>query len=486
MNLKKKIFPDLPEERQMKMSETMMYLLGIFFFTNLTGVASAWRQAYLVDVLKINTDWIGAVNLICAIGGYVINFFLIMYIDKPVKPGKAKFTPIIATFAIPFAVFAVLQFFTPNALLGSKIVMVYLIIVQLGYGIFNTFVNTINDVAMVMTSNLKERDEVMNFRSVISAIANSAPQVVILVVGLVVGIFIDKDLNRALFEQWEYLATSSLSAILAAVFMMIMSKKVKERVKYSDKKVNPIMGYKDVLSNKYALMTTLSEFLKQFRKISTYMGVFLAAALLGGSDKYILLGLPTGVGTLIGMLIVMALLKKLNYKQIYIGSGIYSLVANLAAFGVGYLYLKNPSTPLLVLFVFFLFLIGLQFGASNMLPSLFKADILEDIEYQTGKRLEASLGFVLGLGSTIAGAIAEFLAPRALSGPHAIIGYVQGAGDAQSLKTKILLLFFYTVVHGIFMFLAGVPYFPYDLNGEKKEKIHRAVMEKRAELDNQE
>lgn len=53
----------------------------------------------------------------------------------------------------------------------------------------------------------------------------------------------------------------------------------------------------------------------------------------------------------------------------------------------------------------------------------------------------------------------------------------------QSLRTRILMLFFYTVFHGIMMFLAGVPFFFYKLTGKTKEDIHQAVLEKRKEFD---
>lgn len=51
----------------------------------------------------------------------------------------------------------------------------------------------------------------------------------------------------------------------------------------------------------------------------------------------------------------------------------------------------------------------------------------------------------------------------------------------QTLKTKILMLFFCTIVHGIMMFLAGVPIFFYKLTGKTKEDIHNRVLELRAE-----
>ena len=72
-------------------------------------------------------------------------------------------------------------------------------------------------------------------------------------------------------------------------------------------------------------------------------------------------------------------------------------------------------------------------------------------------------------------------------GDGSIIGYIQPTDavptPAQSLQTKILLLFFYTVFHGIMMFLAGVPFFFYHLTGKTKEEMHEKVLAQRARME---
>lgn len=52
-------------------------------------------------------------------------------------------------------------------------------------------------------------------------------------------------------------------------------------------------------------------------------------------------------------------------------------------------------------------------------------------------------------------------------------------GTGQSFKTKVWMLFFYTIFHGLMMFLAGVPFFFYKLTGKTKEDVHNAVLERR-------
>lgn len=117
---------------------------------------------------------------------------------------------------------------------------------------------------------------------------------------------------------------------------------------------------------------------------------------------------------------------------------------------------------------------------------MFQADVLEDIELKTGKRLDATLPFVIGIFTMISGTIAQALAPIILYGKNSIIGYIQPTDAVpdpeQSIKTKILMLFFYTVFHGLMMFLAGVPFFFYKLTGKTKEDIHNAVVEKRRQF----
>ena len=467
--------PAAGEQKFIKRSEFILYLVAVFFYTNMTGMIGSYRNDYLVNVLKIPSGRLSLYNTLISVIPFVLNFFIAMYIDGR-KIGKAgKFRPLALIAAVPTGVLLVLSFITPKSFSGA-ILMIYLVTVAVAWSIATNFGNTTNMVAVVMTPNLKERDTVMSFRGIVSAVGNSAPLVIVLVIGLFVN---DKGTR--------FIIGSALCSVVGILAMLIGMKAVQERVAYTTEKKNPLVGFGAILSNKYAWAIILSEFLKSFRGIATYMGVFMAGALLGDTDKFLLFGLPTGIGTAVGMLVINFLLKKFNSKVLYIASGIYSVTINVFAFLVGYIYFKNPNPVLQIVFIVFLFLIGLQFGASNLLPSMLQADVLEDLEFKTGKRFDASFPFVIGIGTFISGTIAGALAPRILyddpeTGWKSIIGYIPGLLDdtAQSLDSKIKLLFFYTIFHGLMMFLAGVPFFFYHLTGQTKEDIHRWVLQQRA------
>lgn len=453
--------------------ELIIFLMGTFFLTTMQGMLLNYRQAYLVNVLELESKQVGFINSFCTIASFFINFFLMMIIDRPPKDGHNKFKPFVRIWAIPTAVLTVLLFWTPSFIPRTGVIIVaYLICLQVVYNIANTFAGTLNNIAVVISPNSGERDTALTWRGIVNAIGNSAPLVVVAVAGVITD-----------DEGLQYLGSAIACAVVCTCVMLLACSMVKERVTYDVTRKNPLEGYLDILSNKYAWIVLLSEFLKNFRGIANYMGIFLAAALLGSTSKYILLGLPTGIGTFVGMLIVKALLNKFNSKQIYIASGVYSVLANTLAFTIGTIYFKTGSSALQIVFVLSLFLIGLQFGASNLLPAMFQADILEDIELKTRKRLDASLGFVCSIGSTISGAIATGVAPLILYGDSSIIQYIQpqeGVYPDQTLHTKIMLLFFYTIFHGLMMLLAGVPFFFYRLTGARKQEIHEAVLKNRA------
>lgn len=472
-----KTLNNVSEQNHVKNKEFGFYLAAVFFYTMMTGIVGSYRQDYLVNILRLTDNQVSFYNSFLSIAGFLLSFVYAMVIDNRKVGKKGKFVPIINAVAIPIGIVTVLMFVSPKGL-SSTLLMIYLLTIGLLHGACTNFGNAINLVSFVMSPNSKERDKIISFKSISSAVGNSAPLVVVLVIGLFI-----KDNNELL-----YIVSAALISVVGTFITLMGMRYVKERITYKEEKKNPLAGFVDVIKNKYAWVIIISETLKSFRGIANYMGVFLAAALLGSSSKFLLFGLPTGIGTAVGMLVINFLLKKFNAKQLYIASGIYSIIANTVAFIIGYIYFKNPSSVLQIAFIACLFLIGLQFGASNLLPSMFQADVLETLEVQTkGKRLDAALPFVIGIGTMISGTIASGLSPKILYGENSIIQYVQPTDAVpdpeQSFHTKVMMLFFYTIFHGIMMFLAGVPFFFYKLTGKTKEDYHNKVLAQRGQLN---
>lgn len=466
------------DTKYLKKKEWILYLMGVFFYTTMTGMVGGNRNAYFVNVLGLEEEHTALINAVTSVVGFILNFFIVMYIDGRKMGKKGKFRPIVTLIIVPMVILLMLSFWAPKGLSGT-LLMIYVITIAILWGTMCTFGNSINMIANVMTPNMKERDQLLSFRSISSAVGNSAPLVILLVVGLIWK-------NN---EGLQYIISAGICGVVGVITVLLGMSIVRERTPYTAERKNPLIGFKDILKNKYAWTIIVSEFLKSFRGLATYMETFIAVAILGDASKKIIFVLPVGIGTAVGMLVINFLLKKFNARVLYIASGFYSLIANTLAFTIGYIYFRNPNTILMVAFVVFLFLIGIQFGASNLLPSMFQADVLEDIEAKTGKRLDASMPFIISIGTLISGTIASTVAPLILYGENSIINYippVDGVYFEQTLDTKILLLFFYTIVHGIMMCLAGVPFIFYKLTGKTKEEVHQKVLERRAQNETSE
>lgn len=474
-------------EKHVGNAELIIFIFAVFFYTMMTGMINGYRSDYLVNILSLPENYVAIFNGVTGVAGYVLSFIYALILDNKKIKNNEKFKPLGLMSAIPCGVITVLIFLVPDFLRQNpSVLLAYMIFLALVQGACFYFGNTINMVAMVMTPNLKERENVLSYRGISSAIGNSAPMVVVLVIGAII-----KAVQGKENPELNYILSSILCGVVGTITMLLAMRIIKERTVYSETKQNPLIGFRDILKSPHARTIILSETLKSFRGIATYMETFMAIAVLGSASKKIIFVLPVGIGTFVGIIVVKTLLKKFNSRQLYIASGVYSVLINCVTFAIGYTQFtmenkgQNPGI-LMYVFVACLFLTGIQFGASNLLPTMFQADVLDDLELKTGKRLDASLPFAIGLGTVISGTIASTLAPLILYGENSIIQYVQGtAADpypVQSYDTKIKLLLFYTIFHGIMMLLAGLPFITYKLTGKVKEEMHNELIEYRKKL----
>lgn len=361
---------NLNQQNHVKTKEFAFYLAAIFFYTMMTGMVGSYRLRYLVDVLQLSDDQTSFYNGFLSVAGFVMSFVYAMIIDNRKITKRGKFIPLVNAIAIPMGIVTILLFYTPKGLTGT-LLMIYLITIGMLHGACTSLGNAINLVSYVVTPNNKERDKVISFRSISSAVGNSAPLVVVLVISAVIDV-VSPDNPQKTYLQ--YIIGASLISVVGTVITLIGMRFLKERITYSEEKKNPFKGFVDILKNKYAWIIIISETLKSFRGISTGLLSFMAICFFAKEGQDLFFGLPTGIGTAVGMLVINFLLKKFNAKQLYIASGVYSIIANVIAFAIGYAYFKNPTPVLTVLFIGALFIIGLQFGASNLLPSMFQAD----------------------------------------------------------------------------------------------------------------
>lgn len=159
------------EQKYIKGKEFILYLVAVFFYTMMTGAVGSYRSDYLINVLSLPDSDVSIFNTLTSVIPFILNFFIAMYIDGR-KTGKSgKFRPLALLVAIPAGIFLVLSFWAPKGITGTTL-MIYLVTVAVAWAVCTNFGDCVNKVAIVMTPNMKERDTVMSFRGIVSAVGN--------------------------------------------------------------------------------------------------------------------------------------------------------------------------------------------------------------------------------------------------------------------------------------------------------------------------
>ena len=78
---------DTDNKKYVKKSEFILYLIAVFFYTNMTGMVGNYRNAYIVNVLRLSDNMASLYNTLLSVIPFVLNFFIAMYIDGR-KVGK--------------------------------------------------------------------------------------------------------------------------------------------------------------------------------------------------------------------------------------------------------------------------------------------------------------------------------------------------------------------------------------------------------------
>ena len=459
--------------------ELFSYVLGTGFYSMFIGMITNYKSDYVNNIIKLNETNQQILNVIVALLGFVVGFGIMVFIDN-FHGKRGKFRPIALISAIPMGLFGFLMFYTPFSNANTWQAMFYLVAVNVIYNGLVTLTATANSTAIVMTPNEKERNSLLSTNGFFNSIMQSAPLVIILIFGFFQYKY-DEDGNITsghYSKNTMYIIALALCAILYVAFMTNAMLKVKERVPYNEKKNSPFEGMSHVVKNKNFWFLTLANAIREVRLLGMGFGIFVAGALLGDTSKFIIIGLPTGIGTVVSMLIVRKMIKKIDPIKVYTIFGIYSLLANTLAFFIAFLYFKQGGVGWQIAFIASLFLIGLQFGSSNLLPNIFNADVLNEIELQSGgKRLEGTVSFSSTIVTTIMTVITGILTPTILL---KVCNYQQGT-DIQSQSTKIRLVFFYTIFVGLCFALSLLPMIGYRLTPKKRDVINKQLEVLRAQ-----
>ena len=474
-------------KKYMKKSEIITFGIGLFGVALLTGWMPDYTATYFADFAfkgkgfdpDTMSSMISMVFLVAGIVGAVCELVIGYLVDNTrTKLGKVK--PWVGFGVIPLALISMLVFVAPNTN-NQTLAIIWMFVIYSLYTMFCCAVESpANCFGSLCSPEPSERSSAISIASFLRSVGQSGGMVVILVVGLIMkAVMGSQQFKNAEGQGLDLVISTAICALGLILFTMIFFANNKERVPFTQEKVSLKDAVKVVFTNKNLLMVSLTKLAGFGRGVYGTVSLYIAIYLLGSKDLKLGLLLPMGIGTAVGTLLVNIVLKKFSTKQTFILFSLYGAssltILFLVSKGVGF------NDGLIIPFLMLNFFCGLQHGNTNVTPNIMIADCVDEIEYKTGKRQEGLAYAGYGLFSKIASAFTKALGPWLLytwSGymvsTDANVAYAQ-----QTDGTLNKLLMIYTIIPAIFVVLQAVPILFYDMVGEKKNKITKALIERR-------
>lgn len=473
---------DTAQKKYLNFKEIAAYSLGLFGFQAIVGLLNSYQAEFDGSILGANVSVVAILILVAKIVSAVADPVVGNLVDRS-KSKMGKFKSMIVYSLAPLLIFTAVVFIDVPFKENKTATYVWIFVTYLIWSIAMTMGDVPSQgIAAALTPNPTERTNVVSISNTFKQVGFSACVVIVPIICLIIPggskVFVKSGETDNPMIASEYLGTAVLTAVLGCILFALIPMINKERVtvKNTEKTTAKDMAYA-LKSNVPFMLVIISYFLGFGRQMAMGIQVQAATVILGSQNLVAVLGIVTAVGSMISMALCPLLIKKTDEKKAYIILSVYGFAASVFSFVIGTLWFKSPENSVLtVLFYASLFLIGLQFGAVTLMPMIMTADCVDYYEYKTGKRMEGTCYSILTLTIKVCLALGTAVGLIFVQASGYYDGLATGSFD---IKTKNIIFFAYTALPGILALLSIIPMFKYDIVGDKKKEITKALAEKR-------
>ena len=457
------------------------------------GIMSSFISDFYISVLRVGPFFVLMLMLFARTWDAATDPVMGMIIDRN-SPKGGKMKPYIKVAVLPVAITTLLIFCAPDLPIVMK--MVYAVVTYVLWGM----IYTITDVPFwslpnIMTPQPEERGKLLSYATAVNGVGVAIPAALFMGLGFILPGLINQ--SGLELERTKYLAVA-LAASIVGTILYLRALKVKERIalplppkreKGTPGTLQLVLKCKPLVLAVVMGILAAGRYLYQAGAIHVARYAFYIGPPLDGlsglereqalqanlSTVAVVYSVAVGLGMLVTMLAVSALISRFNYKQIIIFSCILGSAASFLMFIIGYDHFW-ACVPLLLL-------TGIPLGAINALVYPMIGDALDYMEWKTGVRYtgigQACMTFTQKLGNAVATS-AIVLMYMLVNLDINTIG-VEYTADVTALSATVRggMFSLVSLIPAISLLLCMIPIFFYDLTGEKKERITLELAEQR-------
>lgn len=478
------------EVRYVGVKENLAYGLanaGQVFGYNL--FAGSYLSMFFVKVFGIPSGAVATMILVLGIWDTINDPLMGGVIDKT-RTRYGKLRPYLLIVPIPLSIMTVLFWCGPILMQNVSTMALKIVYMYVSYILWEFFY-TISDVpfwgmSSAISPSVHDRTRAISTARFISGLIGGLSTTIL-------PVLIDLSENDAI--GWSLKEVFAFMGILAALFILFLFSFAglftKERVIQSVEQDSVLDGFKYLFKNKPLMLIVIGNVLGTVSSVANVFGNYYYNEVLNFMSLSLIVSLFGTIGGYVAYAILPSIKRKLDNRQIVFMIAIVKAIVGTIAFLVGFKYYDVWYVAIPVLSVQNLIL-GVFNTMNQIVPTEMIGDTVDYMEWKTGVRSEgisfSVLTFVGKLTSSLSTSIATALLP--------VIGYmvttvtladgttetITECTSAAGQPTQFWLWTFFTIVPNVACLLGVIPYFFYDLRGDKLAQIRSEMKERREQL----
>lgn len=437
------------------------------------GMFYSYLSYYLSSVLGLKEAFLLLLTPLARIWDGVNDPIMGTIVDNT-KTKMGKYRPWILIGALSNAIVLSLLF-TSFGMSGTKL-YIYIAVMYILWGMTNTMAD-IPYWSMVpsFTNDPKDRNLVATVARTFSGLGQGIITVLtpIILPMLSSGITTEKGYSATGFSRWAIIC-----GIFLVVFAGICVSSTKEKnviynnSKFSFKQMFKVIGTNDqlIVFMIFAMLSNAGWYL------TSGTAVYYFTDVLGDSTKQSLFSMIGAVGSVLGLLVIPILEKKLSNRTIY------QISLGMAILGYALMFLFGPLLKITIALDISYIIASIGIGSMFVAQTVFLADIVDYGEYKTGNRNESITFSMKGFLQKMAYTIQTVF----LFGGLGIMNYnsqITTGSINDSTKTAIGIICF--GIPPVLILLSLIVFSTkFKLHGELRQKVHDYISERRSKSEN--
>ncbi|MBQ1552184.1 MAG: MFS transporter [Clostridia bacterium] len=462
--------------------EALWPAIGEFAAKMLRGLG-AYKTMYYTDVLKLDMSYVTVILALISIYDVLNNPLMgIVYDHTRTRFGKAR--PWIFFTAVPYFATEIILYsgavFLGDNIGNDRSKIIFLFVMLFIEETFSTIYSIPRDnMTSLQAPCPDDRIKVGLFQNYIGEIGSQ----------LIYAIFLPlMELNNKgyikLPLKYVYCIIATISATVGCVGNIGMALNCRERIVLQPKPAPFTKSIFYILKNKYMLRNFVASFVVGWWSSGGYSwDVVTQQEIFGGSIPSFIAYMPYNVIDTPSVALIPAFRKffKNNNRNAYITLRLWDLVCAglMGLFGI-----PNVDKKWLMVLIYGIFygLNGLNNGPANVFSAEVGREINDYTEYVTGERPDGTIGIITGLLGNVTRPINAILTIILFkwTGYDTTIPKKPWSQGSKVVYQKVFFLF--QCINLIPNVIQTIPYFFYDLVGEKREKMYVELNERRALL----